>query len=350
MTAACGLANGFLMLFVARIGVAIGEAVLQPSALSLISDFFPRDRKAVPISTYLTASFAGIAVAYIAGGGLLSIAERWDRSGIPLLQTMQPWQVVFLMVSIPSFLAAVLVSLIREPRRQERLRTDQNADQSIPLRELITIARQNLGTYATIIGGPLLVCMYVFALTVWLPSVLTRVHGMSSTEAGAMIGTCFFIGGPIGALGASFLAKMLAKRGHRDAVVRAALYCNLLALLPGIGVAFAPSGTLTVVCFFIFAIVGAGMTTLPQAALQMVAPNEVRSQFAAVWGLFVNVFGLGFGPTIAALISDTLSPDGSQIQTALAIMAVPLLLLSALSIYAGLPSVRRCFEKLNSNA
>jgi len=45
MTAACGLARNFSQLFLARIGVGVGEATLNPSAYSLISDYFPRQRR-----------------------------------------------------------------------------------------------------------------------------------------------------------------------------------------------------------------------------------------------------------------------------------------------------------------
>jgi MFS family permease len=52
MTAACGLARNFMQLFLARIGVGIGEATLNPSALSLISDYFPREKRGKPIGFY----------------------------------------------------------------------------------------------------------------------------------------------------------------------------------------------------------------------------------------------------------------------------------------------------------
>ena len=45
MTSACGLAGNFWQLFIARMGVGVGEATLGPSAYSLIGDLFPEERR-----------------------------------------------------------------------------------------------------------------------------------------------------------------------------------------------------------------------------------------------------------------------------------------------------------------
>ena len=50
MTAVCGLARNFVQLAVARVGVGVGEAALSPAAHSLISDYFPPERRATALS------------------------------------------------------------------------------------------------------------------------------------------------------------------------------------------------------------------------------------------------------------------------------------------------------------
>lgn len=347
MTAACGFAQGFLALLAARIGVAVGEAVLQPTALSLISDFFRKDQKAAPISAYLTASFAGTAIAYAVGGSFLAFAETWDIASVPVLRSMEPWQITFLLVALPGLLAALLIAMIREPARRERAyqtRRPGEPDAGVSWRELGAILKRDSRAYATIIGGPLLFCVYVFGLLVWLPSVLTRIHSVPAAEAGALIGGAFLLGGPLGVMGSSWLAQRRVRQGTYEGVMRTALHCNLLGIVPGIAVVLAPNGTVAAIAFFVFVLVGCGMTSLPQAALQMLAPNEVRAQVAALWGLGVNLFGLGLGPTIAALISDAIDPTGSSLHYGLAAMGVPLLITSGLVIAWGLPAVRHSFE------
>ena len=51
LTAACGLAKTFSHLFLARIGVGVGEAALSPAAYSIISDLFPLKRRSLPVAT-----------------------------------------------------------------------------------------------------------------------------------------------------------------------------------------------------------------------------------------------------------------------------------------------------------
>ena len=75
MTALCGLARDFKQLFAARVGVGVGEATLTPAALSMICDCFPPDRRARPISVYMTGISLGSALAYLIGGQLISPAK-----------------------------------------------------------------------------------------------------------------------------------------------------------------------------------------------------------------------------------------------------------------------------------
>ena len=53
MASMCGLAQTYAQLFLARVGLGVGEATLMPSAFSLISDYFPRSKlmSSPPVST-----------------------------------------------------------------------------------------------------------------------------------------------------------------------------------------------------------------------------------------------------------------------------------------------------------
>ena len=52
MTAACGLARNYVQLFLTRVGVGVGEAALSPSALSMITDYFPKETRVSAIAVY----------------------------------------------------------------------------------------------------------------------------------------------------------------------------------------------------------------------------------------------------------------------------------------------------------
>src|SRR3546814_3596758 len=52
MTAGCGFAGSYATLFLARMGVGVGEAALSPAAYSMLSDVFPRNRLARAMAVY----------------------------------------------------------------------------------------------------------------------------------------------------------------------------------------------------------------------------------------------------------------------------------------------------------
>lgn len=118
MTAASGLASNFAHLTVARMGVAIGEASLGPSAYSLIADYFPKHRRGLAIAIFSAGIYAGGALALTAGG---AIASHWNlafpRKAAPF--DIVGWQAAFLFLALPGFIVALLVYMLREPLRGE---------------------------------------------------------------------------------------------------------------------------------------------------------------------------------------------------------------------------------------
>ena len=73
MTAACGLTKSFFQLFLARIGVGVGEAALSPAAYSMITDFFPEEKLGRAISVYQSGGLFGGGLAFIIGGAVVSL-------------------------------------------------------------------------------------------------------------------------------------------------------------------------------------------------------------------------------------------------------------------------------------
>src|SRR5688572_2480653 len=70
-TALCGLARNFAHLFMARVGVGVGEAALTPAAFSMISDMFPRSQLGKAIGIYSSGVFIGVGLSFIVGGVLI---------------------------------------------------------------------------------------------------------------------------------------------------------------------------------------------------------------------------------------------------------------------------------------
>lgn len=120
MTALSGFARSFTQLAAARIGVGAGEASATPAAYSLLSDYFPRERRATVLALYSGGIYLGTGLGLFLGGW---IVDRWDAAfpgggapfGLPL--ALKGWQAAFLVVGLPGVLLALWAITLREPRR-----------------------------------------------------------------------------------------------------------------------------------------------------------------------------------------------------------------------------------------
>ena len=95
MTAACGVATGYITLLLARMGVAVGEAAHQPSIMSMVGDLYPRHRRGIAIGCISIGTSVGIALgAYVAG---------W-------LSDNHGWRTAFFVMGLPGLVVAAMVS------------------------------------------------------------------------------------------------------------------------------------------------------------------------------------------------------------------------------------------------
>ena len=135
MTAVCGLAKGFWMLFVARMGVGVGEATLAPGAYSMIADYFPKSLLARALSVYMVGVTLGSGFAYMLGGAVVAYVENMPQIVLPVLGAIHGWQLTFFIVGLPGLLVALLMMLtVREPPRRG---LSANDVQAIALREVV---------------------------------------------------------------------------------------------------------------------------------------------------------------------------------------------------------------------
>lgn len=115
MTALSGFARSGSMLAAARVGVGIGEASASPAAYSLLSDWFPKQRRATALAIYSSGLYLGGGLSLFIGG---QVVERWNHAfpdGGPW--GLVGWQAAFMAVGVPGLLLALWVATLREPMR-----------------------------------------------------------------------------------------------------------------------------------------------------------------------------------------------------------------------------------------
>jgi len=181
MTALCGLATSFLALFIARMGVGIGEAALSPAAYSLISDHFPPERRARAISAYAMGPYLGSGLALIIGGQVIEAASGLGAVTLPLVGELAPWQLVFLAVGLPGIPIALLFLLVREPVR--RGLAPQGSDT-----ELLPFIKARRTLFLLLFLGFSVFGIAGISYLVWIPAVFIRVHGWTAGDIGVAYG------------------------------------------------------------------------------------------------------------------------------------------------------------------
>ena len=117
MTAVCGLARSFFQLFLARVGVGVGEAALTPAAYSMISDYFSEEKLGRAMAVYKSGAMFGGGLAFIIGGAVVGYVVNSDSIILPLLGEMKPWQMAFIIVGLPGVLIGLLMLTVKEPSR-----------------------------------------------------------------------------------------------------------------------------------------------------------------------------------------------------------------------------------------
>ena len=127
MTTFAGLANSFGRLFGARIGVAVGEAVMAPVSVSLVSDYFPQNKQGKPMGIITAGVYLGIGTTLIGGGYLIDYLTNIGGITVPLIGYFKPWQATFLVVGIPGILIACLLYTSPSPRDSDSSRMPSSA-------------------------------------------------------------------------------------------------------------------------------------------------------------------------------------------------------------------------------
>lgn len=325
-TALCGTAQNFAQLALARVGVGIGEAGGSPPSHSLISDFYPKEKRAGALAIYALGIPIGVTCAYLGGGWIL---QKFD------------WRTTFLALGLPGLLFAILLKLtVREPVRggvedagttdvfkSLRVETPDGGFEHllysmtsiVPKKarsgvfsELASLWRAakhllSIKSYRAIVIGLTAGSFASYAIASWIVVFFRRSHPEFETGnvyfwLGIINGTAYVLGVLIGGnLVDRLAAKNKAAYGWVPVVALAlnapfflgAMWVNdpVLSLI-----LWWPSHLLT------------GFYLGPCFALaQTLAPVSIRALSTAIFFFILNMIALGFGPTFVGVFSDILS-------------------------------------------
>jgi MFS family permease len=319
-TALCGLSSNFVQLFLARMGVGIGEAGISPAANSLIPDYFPPSRVALPITLYSIGGSAGSGLALIFGGAVVDYVTRLGRIDIPFIGSIAGWQASFLVAGLPGLLVAAAFLFVKEPPRQGRQVVDGAATATVGA--TIRLIKEKRAFLLPQFCAAAACALCILSILAWMPTHLIRAYGYTAGEAGVRYGLAVVLGGVFGLIISGSITNRLATAGRADASIIVALGCTLLSTIPAILAPIVANSTVALLLSAVAVFGFASAIALAPVALPIVAPNEMRGQVYALYLLTISVLGYAVGPVIVALITDGVFQDDSMVGWSMAIVAL----------------------------
>jgi len=342
-TAACGLAQNFWHLLLARIGVGAGEAGLNPCASSMITDLFPPKKLTLALAIYSMGASVGAGCAFLFGGVLVDMVSQTEQILLPLVGETSPWQTAFFIVGIPGLAVSFLVFTMPEPRRIGQLEKQANE----------TVFKSILSSYASLLKfiaarrrffffhylGFGLGSLCFVGGSAWYPAHMSRTFGWGATEIGLTLGLTLVIAGLIGKLICGFGVGKLYERGYRDAQFLWYSLCLLLALPAGVIACTSANPVVFVGGIGVFLILLSPINAVYISSLNLVTPNQLRGSGVAFYSATVGLVALSLGPIMIAAFSDYLF-GGDAIGRGLAMTMAVCCPLGAITLFCGRKAMR----------
>lgn len=280
-----GFATDFWTIFACRVMVGVGEATLGPAALSLLSDFFPKEIRATAQGIYSSAIAVGSGLAFLLGGWIA------DAMG---------WRYAFFLLGFPGVLVALLVFLLKEPLRGSS-ESKSEAKSESSLKELFktkTLWLHHAGYAIFNIASA--------SVGAWLTVYFVRVHKLSLSEVGLWFGIAMMTGGIAGmVLGGIAADKFREKEiGGRmrvasvSALVSGAIWAVMLF---GDNVKFLLMLNIAMQAFSL-SWLGASFADLND----IVEPKQ-RGLAVGVYFFVVNLAGYGIAPLVIGRLNDAMN-------------------------------------------
>jgi len=287
MTALGGLVSSFSGMLVTRLGVGIGEAVCAPTGTSWLGDLFPPDKRSRVLALFMLGVPVGAALSYFFSG---PIAQAWG------------WRTAMVVAALPALILAPALAMLKEPERgaSEAVR---RAPEQTSVWALLKIP-----TLWWIIASGVFLNFNMYAIGMFMPALLSRVHKMTLAESGTATGVTYLVGGVCGGILAGYLGDKIVSKRKNGRLLLAAGLTAAGAPLSYFGI-IQPVGSVGVALVFLALAYGSMNTYygLVYSSIQdIVAPTQ-RGIAMAIYFMAMYLCGASFGPLLTGMVSDRMA-------------------------------------------
>lgn len=308
-TALTGSVSSFTHMFLARMGVGIGEAGGSPPSHSIISDLYPKEKRASALGFYSLGIPIGIGFSYLLAGALV--------------ETLGWRGTLMFLGAFGIFLAVILALVIREPKRGQL--DGENIDlKSVGIAEsIITLAK--IPSWFAMCMGIAWVSFGGYAVSAWgvdyimrfKPEYLPPKYG---GEPGLYkwlmfwFGIIHLFGYGAGTYFGAVITEKLAKKNisFYGILPGAVLLVGVPALIAAFWVQSIPAHLALVTIYLLSAGVYLGPSF---ATAQTLAPINMRAMSTALFFMILNIIALGGGPTYVGMLSEKLMEQHGEIHS-----------------------------------
>lgn len=343
-TVGCGLARTTPQLFAGRIAVAVGEAVLAPAAVSILSDYFSTKARTRALSIYSMGVYFGGGLALALGGALMR-AVGPKGATLPCFGHLETWRLVFVVLGLAGLALVPMLLSVREPTRLSD--TGGRSMGASTLAELAAEFARKRGALLAVVLGFATLALGGTTFQAWAPTLFVREHGWAISKAGQALGLFTIVLGPAGAIVGALLAERLARAGHPDSKLRvgilSAMGCcvaGLLATAPWAKVAFTAMVAMQFLIGFNFGLV--------QASLAELLPNRMRAVASACFIAASNLLAATLGPLLVGVLNDRVFHDPMMIATSIRIVAPTAFAAAAVVLLWGLRPYGQALAKAHA--
>lgn len=292
MTALCGLAQNFVQLLLARIGVGVGEAGCTPAAHSLISDLVPKERRASALGFYALGIPIGTVLGMIIGGQLVDILG---------------WRQAFMIVGLPGVAMAVIVWFVLKDPRHRVQQSSATHPADLPARDALRSIFSSRALVLLLIAASSAAFLSYGKVT-WATIFFQRTHGLTPGQVGLYFGIVNGAGGILGTWLSGKIADRYGATKRQHVLTAAAIGMLLVAPTAILGYA---AGDWRIALFLLFfpTFLGSLYYGPTYSSVQGLVTPQARAMASAVLLFFQNLIGLGLGPLLFGMLSDVLKPS-----------------------------------------
>ncbi len=341
-SAACGLAQNFWHLLVARLGLGAGEASLNPCASSMISDLFPRDKVTSAMAVYSIGATVGSGTALMLGGTIIFWVASFGDIVLPVIGPVAHWQMVFFIVGLPGLLFALVVFTFPEPIRRDRTSEAPASGSWLQAYAgLFRFMKKHVRFFLAHYSGFTLAAGVVNGCIVWYPVHMSRAFDWSEGDIGLYLGMALMVAGITGKLTSGRIVDTMYTRGYRDAQLR--WYAGCLLVAAPIGIIATTNGNpwLFIALIGLFSALVTPMHACAMSSLNLVTPNQLRGTGVAVYTTIAGLLGGSLGtllvPVMAQLYPEADSGIGMGMATLIGLSCPA----GALALATGFRAMRK---------